>query len=590
MLNYNLILQNMKTNNKIITLFLAIISFTACEKTFLDLDDPSAPTDANFFQTERQLEVALAGAYESLNYRAGGIPFLQVLDSYTDLMFSRANLGAASTATKGGLTSTEGFMLNYWKRWYEGIQRVNNLLANMSKAEAVTDVDRFNEIRGEALALRAVFYMYLTEMYGDVPYRIEFPKSLEGLAMARTPKAEIVTNMLTDLSTAASLLPDTPKERGRLSALASHALRARIALYNGNWSEAEASSQVVMNSGKYQLDSNYKDMFTPKGVQASNEVLFDLSFIDGVNEHQLPIRQGSRFGGWATQVPSQQTVDSYETVNGLPIDEDLEFDPANPFDNRDPRLKGSIAVPGEIFTDVIFETNSSIEQVLNVVTGELVSNQNVTNRYATFTGYQWYKFTDEVAITTGNRFLSEQGIIVLRYAEVLQTYAEAKIESGSIDQSVLDAINEIRARAYGTTLGDITNYPPVVTTNQDELRKIIRRERKVEFANEGLRLFDIRRWRIAEKVMNGWLYGSPTDGWSELGGNLSFVPNIDEDGFIDYAGAPFIDVTGPSTLGTLHYRRNEQRIFNPAKDYLWPIPQSEIDATEGLITQNPGGY
>ena len=88
--------------------------------------------------------------------------------------------------------------------------------------------------------------------------------------------------------------------------------------------------------------------------------------------------------------------------------------------------------------------------------------------------------------------------------------------------------------------------------------------------------------------MNGWLYGSPTDGWSNLGGTLNFVPAIDEDGFIDYSGAPFIDVTGPSTNGTLDYRRNEERAFNPGRDYLWPIPQAEIDATQGIVTQNAG--
>ena len=576
----------MKIYNKITILLAAILSFTACEKTVLDLSDPSSPTDVLFFETQSQLEVALAGVYESLNYVKNGIPFLQFYDTTTDLAFNRGNTGGTVTITTGGVTSTDTHITDYWNRWYEGIQRANNLLANMSKAEAVTDPARFSEIRGEALALRAILYMYLTELYGDVPFRTDI--GIEPLK--KTPKSEIVASIMADLTSAADILPDTwsADNRGRVSGLAAHAYRARIALYNGDWAEAEASSQVVMNSGAHSLDGDYSTLFTQDGIVGSEEVMFDFSYVQGTNDHELPIRQGSRFGGWATLVPSQQTVDSYETVNGLPIDEDPDFDPSTPYENRDPRLKASIVVPGEVFTNRVFDINSTVTEVLDVVTGEMVPNTNATNRFATFTGYQWRKFTDEASLLGGTQRDSEQGIIALRYAEMLYTYAEARIESGNIDQSVLDAINEVRARAYGTTLGDTENYPAITTTSQSELRQIIRRERKVEFANEGLRLFDIRRWQIAEKVMNGWLYGSPTDGWSELGGTLNFVPSIDEDGFIDYSGAPFIDVTGPSTVGTLHYRRNEERSFNASRDYLWPIPQSEIDATQGVVTQNPG--
>ena len=210
------------------------------------------------------------------------------------------------------------------------------------------------------------------------------------------------------------------------------------------------------------------------------------------------------------------------------------------------------------------------------------------NEFGAYTGYNWKKFSDEPALMgNGNVDRSEMFIILMRYAEILLTYAEAKIEGGSIDQSVLDAINDIRARAYGTDRSDVANYPAITTTDQAELRKIIRRERKVELANEGFRLFDIRRWRIAEKVMNGLLFGSPANGWSKIGGALNFVPSIDNDGYIDYTGAPS---QLRAIKGNLDYREVEIRIFNPARDYLWAIPQSEIDATEGLVTQNPGGY
>lgn len=575
----------MKLYNKLTILLVAALCFTACQDTILDLSDPSSPTDAFFFETESQLEVALAGIYESFNYVKNGVPFLQSYDTTTDLAFNRGNTAGTAVITTGGATPTDNNIRDYWERWYEGIQRANNLLENMSRAEEVTDPERFDEITGEALALRAIFYMYLTELFGDVPFRTDIGTE----PLARTSKADIVASIMTDLNTATGLLPETwnNANRGRISSLTAHAYRARIALYNGDWAEAEASSKVIMDSGVYSLQEDYGALFAKDGQAGSPEVMLDFSYVQGINDHELPIRQGSRFGGWATHVPSQQTVDSYETVNGLPIDEDPAFDPANPYENRDPRLKASIVVPGGVFTNRVFETNSAVSEVLDVSSGALVSNTNVTNRFATFTGYHWRKFSDEGALLEGTQRDSEQGIIVLRYAEVLYTYAEAKIESGNIDQSVLDAINEVRARAYGTTIDDTGNYPAITTTDQSELRRIIRRERKIEFANEGLRLFDIRRWGIAEKVMNGWLYGSPSDGWSLIGGQLNFVPAIDEDGFIDYTGAPFIDVIGPSTNGTLEYRRNEERFFNASRDYLWPIPQAEVDATQGIVMQNP---
>ena len=596
----------MKLNKFLIAVF-ALCSLMSCEDKVLNLEFPGAPTDAFFFESEAQLEVALAGVYSIANYVPSG-PFPQHLDHITDYAFSRGNVGGTATITTGGMTSTNGTARNYWNRWYQGIQRANNLLNNMAKAEEVSDPDRFAEIRAEALALRAFFYAYLVELYGDVPYRTEVATSLDGLALERTPKSEIVNNILSELAEAASVLPDKwgGGDRGRFSASAAHALRARIALHNENWAVAQEAAQAVMNNGAHSLDSDYEALFTANGIASSNEVIFDLSYQDGVRTHNLARRQGTRFGGWAQYVPSQQTVDSYETVNGLPIDEDPAFDPANPYDNRDPRLKASIVVPGEPWSNHIFETHvdsiattrlSDGARVLNVNSADLrgiskvdpVSGNSFTtsgaNEFGAFTGYNWKKFSDEPALTgDGNVDRSEHPSIVIRFAEVLYTYAEAKIEGGSIDQSVLDVINDVRARAYGTDRGDIGNYPAITTMDQAELRKIIRRERKVEFANEGLRLFDIRRWRIAEKVMNSTLYGSPANGWSNIGGVLNFIPNIDDDGFIDYSGAP----SQPRVpRGNFDYREVEERVFNPQRDYLWAIPQVEVDATGGIVTQNP---
>lgn len=598
----------MKKLKHLIILSVSLLILNGCEDAILNLEDPGAPTDATFFQTEAQLEVALAGIYQSLNY-VRTVPFPQLLDHTTDYAFNRGNVGGTVAATTGGLTSTEAIVNGYWNRFYTGIQRSNNLLTNMVRAEAEADPARFAEIRAEALFLRAIFYSYLTELFGDVPFRTEVATTLEDLSISKTSKSDIVATIIADLEEAANILPavQSSSNRGRASANAANALIARVALYNGDYAKAESAALKVMNSPEApSLFPDYESLFETAAVGHS-EILLDLSFTDGTQTHELPQRLGSRFGGWCQLVPAQQLVDSYETINGLPIDEDPAYNPAAPYENRDPRLKATIAVPGEVWTDHIIQQHSdsiATWRVENGVRVERVFNPNSANpggrkivdpfdgteytagganRFTSFTGYFWKKFADAPALIEGGgaQRRSEQPIWLIRYAEVLLTYAEAKIEAGTIDDSVIDAINQIRERAYN---GSGVAYPAVKLASQAELRRIVRRERKIEFAGEGLRLFDIRRWGIAEKVMNTVLLGGPANGFSKIGGELGFVPNIDEDGFITYEGAP----TEPrKELGDLNYRELETRVFD-AKHYLWPIPQAEIDATAGLVSQNPG--
>lgn len=605
----------MKTINRIkyiIALFLSVLFWSGCEDV-LNTTDPGSPTSDTFFETQDQLEVALSGVYESVSY-VWAVPFPQILDHATDMAFNRGNVAGTVDATTGALTSTSSLPNNFWRQFYTGIQRANNLLTNMEKAKEVSNPDRYAEIEAEALFLRAFFYSYLIELFGDVPYRTEVKNSLEGLELAKTSKSEIATNIIADLEKAASVLPTSQEgtERGRASANAANTLIARVALFNGDYDKAASAAGKVMETG-ISLYEDYESLFTASATGAE-EIIFDISFLTGTKTHGLSIRQGTRYGGWCQYVPSQQHVDNYETTNGLPIDEDPMFDPANPFENRDPRLKASIVTPGALWTRHIIQQHSDsigtwryeggvpVERVINfnsanpggkTIVDPYDGTEYVTsgsNRFTSFSGYFWKKFSDEPALARELSYPSVRGehpIWLMRYAEVLLMYAEAKIEGNSIDQSVLDAINEVRARAYGTSKESTGEYPAITTTDQGELRRVIRRERYVELADEGFRLFDIRRWRIAEKVMNTTVLGGPANGFSKIGGDLGFIPQIDEDGFVSYAGAP----SQPRVeQGNLDYRELEVRVFNPARDYLWPIPQAEIDATGGVVTQNPGGY
>lgn len=578
-------------------LLLAIVfGLGSCADDILDLDPLTAPTDATFFSSEAELELALTGVYRSLYWQRWLIPGNLCLDNATDLNFNRGDWGGYGTIAQGGHSAASGSIAEAYQFMYEGIGRANNLLNNMERAEGESNPQRFQEIRAEALFLRAYHYHLLIELFGDVPYVTKLPVTLEDVVVPRTDKGTIVNNLVADMEEAAAILPTSWEggAMGRATRAAAQVLMARALLYNGEFDRAANVAKTIMDEGTYSLYPEYRSLFQDAGIR-NEEVIFDIDYQEGFMTTWTPQILGSRFGGWSQMVPTPQMVDAYECTDGLPIDESPLFDPANPYENRDPRLDASIVRPGTEWTSHRFETHSDSLETDRIIGGTVVgrvANLNAAtpfasgaNRFSTFTGYTWRKLVSEESLDNGRSMSSDLNTILMRLSEVMLIYAEGKIESGDIDDSVLQALNAVRARAYGVGIDQTDDYPAVTSNDQAALRRILRRERKVELANEGFRLIDIRRWRIAEKVMPGTLLGAPANGWSLIGGELDFVPQIDEDGHVTYAGAPSMPRV---ELGNLQYRELEERIFDPARDYLWPIPQADVDASGGVITQNPG--
>lgn len=562
----------MKKINKFIFLFTVIFVISACEDA-LDKLPLDAPSDETFFSNETELDLALTGAYREIYWRSGALPFPALLDNTTDLGFLRTDFSGMQSYSRGSHSAeTSGFQ-ETWSRMYSGIGRCNNLLTKMVKAKDVVSEDVYNQVQAQAYFLRAYYYSWLIQLYGDVPFVTELPANIEAAKVARTPVAEITASLYADLDAAAAVLPPSynAANKGRATSGAALALKARIALINKDYAVAAAAAGQVIDSKVYSLHPDYAELFTYAG-EGSAEVILDMPHLLGFVTSSLPRQQGSRNGnGWSQLVPSQFFVDSYECVDGLPVDESPLYDPSKPFENRDPRLDASIVRPQSLFATYVFETHPDSINTTRIVDGVAtrVANQDVRNPFATFTGYLWRKFSAPEDMP-GNVDTSELNFILMRYAEVLLIYAEAKIELGQVDNSVLDAVNQIRARAYGADVSTTGEYPAVTTVDQAELRTIIRRERKVELAQEGFRMPDIHRWNIAQYVMPGTLVGRPKGAYSAM----TFVPQIDEHGHPHYDGAESL------------YRAVDKRQFVQAKDNLWPIPQKDIDVNQNL-EQNP---
>lgn len=533
----------------------------ACNKS-LDKVPLDSPSSASFYKNATEVEMGILGCYKSLNWELKAErPWPVMLDNITDISWNRS-AHAVQELGNGTATSTNGSAETAYIQCYKSIGRANFLLDNIDRAKSDLSDTYYKQVVAEARWVRAFNYFLLTELFGDVPL-VTTGLTLGQATLARTPKAEVVSFILKELDEA---VPDLPATNvgitGRATRVAAYALKARVALYNAQWQVAADAANAARAFGKYGLYENYGNLFNYTG-ETCKEQIFSLQFMKGVITHANSNFLSSRLaGGVANEVPTQQMVDSYECTDGLTIDKSPLYNPSKPFENRDPRLAMSIALPGSVYYGYQFETHPDSLKVwnYNVTPAVRVPNTDATNVYATFTGYMWRKWTDIKDMKDDEN--CEGDIVLFRYAELLLTYAEAKIEANQIDESVYKALDSIRVRAG----------MPVVPRAQTQayMRSLVRRERKVELANEGQRLFDIRRWKIAEKVMVGPRYGRSRTTW------LAAAPKLDENSTPDYSNVPNASVM----------RIVENMVFNPDRDYLWPIPNTEIQTTKGVITQN----
>jgi len=540
---------------------------TACSEDFLDKQPSDQPANDTFFKSETELILALDGAYEGLYWESAATPYPIWFDSSTDISFNRGDYaGMYTVQTSEFSTETETFY-SIWSALYTRIARCNNLLANMHKAQDVVSEETYQLVEAQAKTLRAFFYMYLVNLYGDVPFVTNMISLEDARQATRTSRAEIMETLYADLDFAASVLPPSwsgDGNDGRITRGAANALKARIALYEGDYRIAADAAQEVIQSGEYTLNDNFSELFTLAG-KGSEESILHVPYLRGIKTNGIPRYLGLRTTqGWSIIVPTQNIVDFFQCTDGKHIDESPLYNAEKPYEHRDPRLTHSILTPGQWFDGLLFENHPDSTTTLQDQGGQLVrvNNQEVTHAYASFTGYVWKKYQDPIELPQFTT-QSEVDFIFIRYAEVLLTYAEAKIELDEIDASVFEAINEVRGRKS-------VEMPTVTAGSQDELRTLVRYERTVELALEGTRLFDIRRWKYAEHVLPGNTLGRKKREFYQR----YPTPTIDEYGQSHYDNEDeLFNVIGVNT-------------FDASKNYLWPIPQKERDLND-LLSQNP---
>ncbi len=565
----------MKINKIFTPLFLAFFALATSSCYDLDRNPLSEGSSENWFTTEDEFEASLKNMYQSGMWTADN-------ESWTDDFVQRQILSSFANATVTGQTQE---VVDYWENKYKGIGRANVVLMNLQRGlDAGIPQRLIDRFGAEAYFLRAAFYSMLIEKFGDVVYVDNMVSIEDALKMGRTPKSTLIPLVYEDYDKAIAGLPEsTDYHASRATKGAAMAMKSRFALRMGDWKTAAESAKACMDLGIYELEPSYETLFK-QTTKVSREYILALP---------RSIELGYYYPGWeilsrlasgnAWWCPSWDLLASYTCTDGKPIDESPLYDKNDPFKNRDPRCSMTIVPFGSMHCGYEYNPNPTVKEVKDR-TGKMVSNKDSRGvfQYASFNGLLWKKGVDESWTENGRK--SEPTQIIIRYADVLLMYAEAKIEMNEIDDSVLKAINQVRSRAYSTTYDKTSAYPSVTTRDRLELRKIVRNERRVEFADEGLRYSDIIRWKIASKVMSkknyGMLYPSQLVVEKLIDKGLPWfwpmTPEIDDDGIPDFTA-----MEKKGYIQVLSTKKWDDR------QYLWPIPSKEILINNNL-TQNVG--
>ena len=565
----------MKRKNIIIALFSGSVLLTACHD--LDLNPLSYGSTESWYSNETEIKMAVNELYRNDFW-----PLDEDGNTdWSDDNIYRENLTNFQNATLTGQTST---VTSLWANQYKVISRANGVILNAQRAiDNGASESTINALVGEAHFHRASAYAKLSSKFGDVPL-VENDSDIEtGMTMGRTDLATVKQFVYDEYDQAIASLPVSYSGEQRATKGAALALKARYALYMGDYDIVADAAKQVMDLGIYSLHSNYQNLFL-QGTKTSDEFIYVVprSVEFGVYiDTRSPLPRNH--GGYGVPNPTWDLFASYVCTDGLPIDESPLFDPHDPFKNRDPRLSMTIVPFGENFLGIEYNPHPEALEVMNYNTGEMILNNDTraNAQYASYNGLVWKKGMDATCLE--NAFRIAPNKIIIRYADVLLMYAEAKIELNQIDQSVLDAMNEVRARAYGVDKSAVDQYPAFTSTDQTTLRKQLRMERRMEFPKEGLRYMDLMRWKLMDKVMSKKVYMMLYPSSLLIEQVVSqgdwfwpFAPEIDEDGLADFTA-----MEAAGKIAVIATKNWDER------QYLWPIPTTEVQINPNM-KQNPG--
>ena len=429
--------------------------------------------NATFWSNEGNAELALTGVYRGGIVQNGTSVNPSNWWAYDGLLFMefasdnaydrRGDNSAFHRLSNGTLTSSINILNSYWSSSYKNIANCNFFLENVDQVP-MDDLKK-ERMKSEVRFLRAAQYYYMSQFWGSVPLVEKTLSPAEANSVKKASKAEIVAFVLKEFGEIVDYLPShaglPSAQRGRVTQQTVLAFTGRLQLSEKKFSEAAKTYAEIIEMGENIIDPDYAGLFL-KTNENSDEIIFSTQYIDnlaanGMLQHFFP----AIAGGWHLFNPLGSMVESYDFTDGSKFSFDSpQYDPKNVGKNRDPRLKASVLFDGSTFkgTYVTHPDSSSSPDQLGA------------GKQTTQTGFGLKKFADESF--SGNLTNYGGNLPIIRYAEILLSYLEAKLEAGqAITQADLDqTINKVRGRAS-------VGMPPITTTDPSALREILRKER-----------------------------------------------------------------------------------------------------------------
>lgn len=461
-------LKEMKNLSIYIVLIVATVFMISCEKDYLLKNPPDKLPEDGFFNSSERLLLGVNSVYQSLatTYMHGGDNnAMRMFDPPTgDVIYS----GLGGSFNKFTYTAAEDVLLMFYSGCYQGIRRANVVILN---APAITmDETLKSRYVGEAKFLRALYYWYLTTMFGEVPLLLSPVEYPEDAHIAKSSISSIYEVMIQDLKDAIEDLPVVTDyavaDKGRATKGASQALLGKIYLFAKDYTQAELLLGQVIASGNYGLMENFDEIWN-RNFENNKESIFEVQFADGNSAANTMVGNNDKHywvnigGGIGEFLPTDSLVKAFEP--------------------NDPRLNFSIYN----FDDQPFAPHLSTSSL----------NLDVFKKSWSSTGYGVRKGLVPMVMPLG---LDANGtnFPIIRYADVLLMYAEAANELEMLDIA-RDVVNQVRQRP-SVNMSILT---PENTGSKQALFEAIVKERRVEFAFEQHRFNDLRRWGLAEQKL-----------------------------------------------------------------------------------------
>jgi len=582
-------------------LFFILIFLSVSCNDFLDAPPLDRITEEDVWKDKDLMDTYFYQIYENMPWDylkdfGGGAGFGAHRDALSDIAMSTYSWTPANNTIRPGKWGT---MTNYWPLdwWgYFNLWKINYSIENLEQLDSgvLSEEERNNRL-GEMYFMRAYSYFAMAKRYGGVPL-ILIPQNPETTPEAeyfpaRNTEEEVYDQIIADAQLAFDLLPNRWSAlKGRAPKWAAKALESRAALYAGSIAKygdmqaegmvgipasrandyyaisLDASKQVI-NSGGYSLFNNYPDpaenyyhLFVDETDEESIFVKVWLPFEKGHSYDLYNTPYSYRVDWGSSMSPTKGLTDSYEVLSTgkLPNESGSGFNQTKPYDNRDPRLKGTILTDGDMFQGAPVETwhGTLTDGELNTEPGIGKGKDGMgVHPDATKTGTYVRKYlNDSSSPLLIQQYYSGQDCILFRLGEIYLNAAEAAYELGN-ESEAKDFIEPIRTRAGLTQELRLESY------SGEALRDRLRNERKIELAFEDHRYWDVRRWRIAEQVLSVQSYGLRSTRNISATGDVSFLYEVIE-------------------------AEAEQMQFLP-QHYVIPIGQDRINNNSKLI-ENPG--